>query len=55
MKNYDESVEIYHNPNWPYMLNHPYRVLINGGSESGKTSVTEFNKNIKDHILTKFI
>ena len=22
MKNYDQSVEINHNPNWPYMPNH---------------------------------
>ena len=28
MKNYDESVEIKHNPNWPYIPNHPYRILI---------------------------
>ena len=28
MKNYDESVEINHNPNWPYILDHPYRILV---------------------------
>ena len=38
MKNYDESVEINHNPNWPYILDHPERIFIIGGSGSGKTS-----------------
>ena len=27
-----------HNPNWPYIPNHPYRILIIGGSVSGKTN-----------------
>ena len=27
-----------HNPNWPYIPNHPYRILIIGGSGSGKTN-----------------
>ena len=39
MKNYDESVKINHNPNRPYILDHPYRNLINGGSESSKANV----------------
>ena len=39
MKNYDKSVEINHNPNWPYIPNHPYRFLITGGSGSGTTNV----------------
>ena len=26
-----------HNPNWPQILNHPYRILIAGSSGSGKT------------------
>ena len=38
-KNYDQSVEINHIPNWPFIPNHPYRILIIGGSGSGKTSV----------------
>ena len=25
-----------HNPNWLQLLDHPYRILITGGSESGK-------------------
>ena len=39
MKNYDKSVKINHNPNWPYVPDHPYRILIIGGSGSGKTNV----------------
>ena len=39
MKNYDQSVEINHNPNWPYIPVHPYRILITGSSGSGKTNV----------------
>ena len=39
MKNYDKSVEINHNPNWTYIPDHPYRILIIGGSVSGKTNV----------------
>ena len=27
-----------HNPKWPYILDHPYRMLIIRGSESGKTN-----------------
>ena len=25
-----------HNPNWPYILDHPYGILIIGGSGTGK-------------------
>ena len=39
MKNYDQSVEINCNPNSPYTPYHPYRILIFGGSGSGKTNV----------------
>ena len=27
-----------HNPDWPYISDHPYRILIIGGSGSGKTN-----------------
>ena len=27
-----------HNPNWPYIPDHPYRILIVGDSGSGKTN-----------------
>ena len=46
IKNYDQSVEINHNPNWPYIPDHPYRILIIGGSGSGKTNVL---LNLKKH------
>ena len=36
IKNFDESMEINHNPNWPYITDHCYRILIIGGSESGE-------------------
>ena len=39
MRHFDESVEINHIPNWPYILDHRYRILIIGGSGSGKTIV----------------
>ena len=39
MKNYDQSVKINHNPKWPYIPDHSYRILIIGGSGSGKTNV----------------
>ena len=28
MKNYDQSLEINHNPDLPYIPDHPYRILI---------------------------
>ena len=31
-----------HNPNWPQIFDHPYRMLIIGGSGSGKTN-SSFN------------
>ena len=27
-----------HNPNWPYIPDHQYRILVIGGSGSGKTN-----------------
>ena len=38
MKIFHESVEINHNTTWPYFPDHPYRILIIGGSVSGKTN-----------------
>ena len=39
MKNCDQSVKINHNPNCPYIPDHPYKILITGKSGSGKTNV----------------
>ena len=35
---YTNENKINHNPNWPYIPDHPYRILIIGGSGSGKTN-----------------
>ena len=42
MINFDEYTKenkTEHNPKWPYIPDHPYRILIVGGSGSGKTNV----------------
>ena len=39
MKYYDQSVKINHNLNWSYIPDNPYRILITGGSGSGKPNV----------------
>ena len=39
MKNYDGPVGIDHNPNWPYIFDHPYGILINGGSGLGNANM----------------
>ena len=48
MRDYDESVEINYNLNWPYIPKNPYNILIIGGSGSGKTNVL---LNIINHQL----
>ena len=35
--NYTNEDKTEHNPKWPYIPDHPYRILILGGSGSGKT------------------
>ena len=35
--NYVNENKTKHNKNWPYIPDHPYRILIIGGSGSGKT------------------
>ena len=39
MKIYDQSVKINQNPNWSYILDQRYRILLIGGSGSGKFNV----------------
>ena len=39
LKNLDQSVEINHNRNWPYIPKHRYASLIIGGSGSGTTNI----------------
>ena len=41
MFNFDYIIKVVikeHNPNWPKIPDHPYRILIDGGSEFGKTN-----------------
>ena len=41
MINFDDYTNeniIEHNSKWPYIPDHPYRILIIGGSGSGKTN-----------------
>ena len=35
---YTNENRVNHNPNWPYIPDHPYRILIIGGSGTGKTN-----------------
>ena len=42
MINFDDyvnEIETKHNKNWPYIPDHPYRILIIGGSGSGETNL----------------
>ena len=42
MINFDDHInenKTIHNKNWPYIPDHPYRILIIGGSGSGKTNL----------------
>ena len=56
MKNYDQSVEINHNPNLLYIPNHLYRILFIGGSISGKTNVLmDLIKNQRPDIDKKIL
>ena len=44
-----------HNPSWPQIPSHPYRILIIGCSGSGKTNSLFSLTNIINQILIKFI
>ena len=37
--NYTNENKTKHNKNWPYIPDHPYRILIIGGSGSEKTNL----------------
>ena len=45
---------INHNVKWPHIPDHPYRILIIGGSGSGKTN-TLLNLKNKQKDIDKFI
>ena len=48
-----------HNKNWPCIPDHPYRILIIGGSGSGKTNLLlnliEINQTLIKYIYTQKI
>ena len=55
MINFDEVIKENikkYNPNWPEIPGHPYRKLIIGGSESGKTN-SVFNLVIQEPDTNK--
>ena len=53
MINFDDYVnenKIKCNKNWPYIPDHPYRILIIGGSGSGKNKyIIKFNRKPTRH------
>ena len=53
--NYANENKTKHNKNWPYIPDHPYRILIIGGSGSGKTlNLIENQPDIdKIHLYAK--
>ena len=46
-----------HNKKWPFIPDHPYKMLITGGSGSGKTNalLNLMKKNIVTILLARFI
>ena len=57
--NYVNENKTKHNKNWPYIPDHPYRILIIGGSGSGKTklllNLIENQPDIVKYIYTQNI
>ena len=56
MINFDDYTNeniIEHNPKWPYIPDHPYRILIIGSSGSGKMNAL-LNLIKNNQILIKF-
>ena len=58
-KNFDDytnETKTIHNKNWPYIPDHPYRILIIGGSGSGKKklllNLIETNQTLIKYIYT---
>ena len=46
---YTNENKTIHNKNWPYIPDHPYRILIIGDSGSGKKIIIEFNRKPARH------
>ena len=55
MKSFDQSVKTNHNPNWPYISDHSYIILIIDGSGSREINVLLNLINTNDQTLTKFL
>ena len=53
MENYDQSIEINHNRYWPYIPDHPYRILITGVSGSGRPGIDKIYLYVKDAFKSK--
>ena len=57
MINFDEYTNeniIEHNSKWPHIPDHPYRILIVGGSGSGKTNaLLNLKKKIDQYLINK--
>ena len=51
---YTNENKTQHIPNWPYIPDHPYRILIIGGSGSGKTNAL-LNLTENSQTLIKYI
>ena len=56
--NYVNENKAKHNEKWPYIPDHPYRILIIGGSGSGETSallnlINEKNDIDKIHLYAR--
>ena len=48
--NYANENRTEYNKNWPYIPDHPYRILIIGGSGSGKNEfIIKFNRKPARH------
>ena len=51
--NYVNENKTKHNKNWPYIRDHPYRILIVAGSGSGKTDALLWNEKEKEPDIDK--
>ena len=52
---YTNENKIEHNSKWPYIPDHPYRILIVGGSGSGKTNALLNLKNNQPDIYKIYV
>ena len=48
LKSFDESFKINRNPNWPYIPDHPYGILIILLQDQKNQCVNELNQSIPD-------